>query len=61
MGFFKNIISAAVKTALTPIAVAKDAVDGVSGKGPNNTKNLLRSASKDVNDAFDAILKIIRL
>lgn len=55
MGFFKNMVSAAVKTALTPIAVAKDAVDVVSGKDPNNTKNLLGSASKDVDDAFDNI------
>lgn len=53
MGFFNNILSATVKTALTPLAVAKDAVNVVSGEEPNTTKQLLESARNDASDAFD--------
>ncbi len=31
MGFFSNIVSATVKTALTPVAIVKDAVTIVNG------------------------------
>lgn len=53
MGFFSDIISATVKTALTPLAVAKDAVDVVIGEEPKNTKDLLKSAGKDLENAMD--------
>ena len=39
MGFFDNLISATVNTVLTPIAVAKDAVNVVVGEEPNATKS----------------------
>lgn len=55
MGFFSEIISATVKTALTPIAVVKDVVNVVSGEEPNATKKLLKSAGKDVEKAIDDI------
>jgi hypothetical protein len=51
MGFFSNIISGAVKTVLTPVAVIKDAVDIVSGEEPTTTKNLIQSVVEDVSDA----------
>jgi hypothetical protein len=54
MGLFdalSDLTSAVVKTALTPIAVVKDAVDVVSGKEPENTKELLKSAADDVEEA----------
>ena len=52
MGFFSDIISATVKTALTPIAVVKDAVNVVTGEEPDATKDLIESAFEDVEDAF---------
>lgn len=53
MGFFSNIISATVKTALTPIAVAKDAVNVVIGEEADETKKLLESAGDDAKEAAD--------
>lgn len=47
------MFSAVVKTALTPIAIVKDAVNVVSGEEPDTTKELLESAVDDVEDAFD--------
>lgn len=53
MGFFSNIISATVKTVLTPIAVVKDVANIVTGEDANATKKLLQSAGKDVEQAID--------
>lgn len=53
MGFFGNIISATVKTALSPIAIAKDAVNIATGEEADATKKLLESAKEDASDAFD--------
>ena len=50
---FGSLISSVVKTALTPVAVIKDAVDIVKGEEPNNTKDLLDSAAEDLKDAVD--------
>lgn len=55
MGFFSEIISATVKAALTPIAIAKDAVSVVIGAEPDATKDLLKSAGKDLEKAVDEI------
>lgn len=55
MGFFSKLISATVKTALTPIAVVKDAVNVVIGEEADTTKDLLESAVEDVKDAMDEI------
>jgi hypothetical protein len=48
MGFFTNLISATVKTALTPVAIVKDVVNIATGDEPDATKNLLSSAADDV-------------
>ena len=53
MGFLSNIVSATIKTALTPIAVVKDVVNIATDKDADATKNLLESARKDASDAFD--------
>jgi len=53
MGFLSKIISATVKTALTPIAIVKDGIDVVSGNEPSTTRDLLESASDDVKDSID--------
>lgn len=55
MGFFSDILSATVKTALIPVAVIKDAVDVAKGEDPDNTKSLLQSAGEDLSDAVDEI------
>jgi hypothetical protein len=53
MGFLSNIVSATIKTALTPIAVVKDVVNIATDKDADATKNLLESAKEDASDAFD--------
>jgi hypothetical protein len=53
MGFFSSIVSATIKTALTPLAVVKDAVNVATGQEADATKNLLSSAGEDLEDAVD--------
>lgn len=53
MGFFSSITSAIIKTVLTPVAVAKDVVNIVTGEEPDTTKELLQSAGEDLDDAID--------
>jgi hypothetical protein len=53
MGFFSNILSATVKVVLTPVAIVTDAVAIVKGEEPDNTKDLLKSAGEDLEDAID--------
>jgi hypothetical protein len=55
MGFLSNIVSATIKTALTPVAVVKDVVNVATGNEADTTKNLLESAGDDVSDAIDDI------
>jgi hypothetical protein len=56
MGFFSNIISATIKTVLTPVAVVKDVVNVVTGNEADTTKNLLESAKDDASDALDDLV-----
>ena len=42
MGFLTNVLSATIKTALTPIAVAKDVVNIATGEEVDSTKSLLK-------------------
>lgn len=53
MGFFNNIISATVKTALTPLAIVKDAVNIATGEDADATKKLLESARDDASEALE--------
>lgn len=53
MGFFSKMISSAVKGALTPVAIAKDAFNVVTGEEADTTKNLLESAGKDISEATE--------
>ena len=55
MGFLTNILSATIKTALTPIAVAKDVVNIATGEEVDSTKSLLESAKDDVEEGFEDI------
>lgn len=53
MGFLTNMLSAVVKTATSPIAVAVDVVNVATGEEPEATKKVLKSAARDVDDAMD--------
>ena len=53
MGFLSGMFGAVVKTALTPIAVVKDAVNIAIGEDADATRSLLESAAEDVSDAVD--------
>ena len=55
MGFLTNMISATVKTVLTPVAVVKDVVNIATGEEADATKNLLSSAAEDVADAAEEL------
>jgi len=55
MGFFDNIISAAVKTVITPVVIVKDIVNVATGEEPNQTKEHIESIINDLNDAADSI------
>lgn len=55
MGFLSNIVSATIKTALTPIAVVKDAVNIATGEDVDSTKDLLSSATDDASEAMDEL------
>ncbi len=51
MGFLGGMFSAVIKTVLIPVAVAKDAINVVTGEEPNTTKDMLASAAEDVKEA----------
>ncbi len=53
MGFLSGMFSAVIKTALTPIAIVKDAVNVVTGEEADTTKSLLESAANDVGEATE--------
>lgn len=53
MGFLSGMFSAVVKTALTPVAIIKDAINVVTDDEACTTKELLESATEDVSDAVD--------
>jgi hypothetical protein len=54
MGIFSNLVSAAVKIAVTPVAIVKDATEVALGNSkPSNTKEILESAGKDLEDAIN--------
>lgn len=53
MGFLSNLISATVKTVLTPVAIVKDVVNLATGEEADATKELLKSAADDVSEATD--------
>jgi len=54
-GFIGEVTSAAIKVAVTPIAVVKDVVDIAGGDEAENTKKLIKSAGKDIEKGFDKL------
>lgn len=55
MGFFDNIISATVKTVITPVAVVKDVINVATGEDAEATKKHVESIVEDVENALDDI------
>ena len=55
MGFLSNLVSATVKTVITPVAIVKDVVNVVTGEEADSTKKHIESIADDVEDAFDDI------
>ena len=53
MGFLTNVLSATVKTVLTPVAVVKDVVNVATGEDADATKSLLESAVEDLAESVD--------
>ena len=56
MGLFNilgSVVSATVKTALTPVAVVKDVYNIAVDNEVDATQNLLGSAVEDLEDAWD--------
>ena len=53
MGFFDSIISAAVKTVITPIAIVKDVVNVATGEEVDSTKSHIESIIDDLDDALE--------
>lgn len=60
MGLFGSLIeliSAAVKIAVTPIAILKDVADTLDGNPkPSETKKLVKSATEDIGKAINEII-----
>lgn len=53
MGFFDNLISATVKTVISPVAVVKDVVNVVTGQEVDSTKKHVKSIIDDLDKAVD--------
>lgn len=53
MGFFSGLFGAAVKTVLTPIAVAKDALNIAVGEKPDATKKHAEDIIDDLKEALE--------
>jgi len=55
MGFLDNIISATVKTVISPVAIVKDVVNVATGEEANATKKHVESITDDIDAAIDEI------
>ena len=53
MGLLGNLISAAIKTTLTPVALIADVVHVIKDERPTSTVNILKSAIEDVKDGVE--------
>lgn len=55
MGFLSGLVGAVVKTAVSPIAVAKDVVNAVTGEEVDSSKKAIDSIVDDIEEALDEI------
>lgn len=53
MGFFSKIISATVKTALTPVAIVTDVTKVITGNKADTTEKLIEEAVDDIGDSLN--------
>lgn len=56
MGLFSSLLDLGTKIIISPFAVVEDVGKGLSGDKPGTTKNLVKSALKDVEDIVDDVL-----
>lgn len=56
MGFFSNLVSAAVKTVTIPLDVVSDASRAIQGKRPQNTQQAAKEIVEDVENAADDLI-----
>ena len=54
-GFLGEITTAAVKAAITPLAVVKDVVDVATGNEAENTTKLIESIGDNIEEGFDKL------
>lgn len=54
--FIADVTSAAVKVAITPVAIVKDIVNVATDNEPTSVKDLLTSAGEDLEDAGKQIM-----
>lgn len=55
MGFLSKMISATVKTVLTPIAIVKDVANVIQDKDVTATEDLISGVVEDLSDATDEL------
>lgn len=55
-GFIGNVASSAIKVAATPVAAVVDVACVATGSKADTTKNLLKSAGDDLQEAGDEIM-----
>lgn len=53
MGFISNLVSATLKTAITPVAVVKNVANIIQGEEVESTKDLIESACEDLGQSLD--------
>ncbi len=57
MSLFSNLISATIKTALTPVAIIADVVHVINGEKPTSTIDMVTSATEDVKDGVSQAIE----
>jgi hypothetical protein len=54
-GFATNLVSATIKTVVSPIAIIDDMANIMGGEPVDSTTNVIRSVSSDLQDAIEEI------
>jgi hypothetical protein len=57
MSLFSNLISATIKTALTPVTIIADVVHIINGEEPTSTIDMVTSATEDVKDGVSQAIE----
>ena len=52
MSLFSNLISAAIKTTLSPVGLIADVINAIEGEEPTSTIDIVSSVTEDVKDGI---------